>query len=308
MNLLDTIKTNFSNGFFERAMNIQGLPKNYPAWTIKGNDWIGVAVSTEDYIECLEYFSSVRLQSQQNAEINGETYNLLVLMCNDMSLRDEFATICTQFVEPGADGFRRKTLIKSPVSWWKNWKSLLGNSNRETETYSILGELISLYNLYSVNKSASWMGAKSGTQDIVTDNINYEVKSTRSRYGYEVTINSIYQLHNNQNPIELYFCRFEESPNGECIDSILQKLVSLGYLEDELEESLSIKGLEKGCSARKQTYKLIEMKSYSIDANFPAISEASFIGGVIPKNIIKINYTVDLSGLPCTNILEMEQK
>ena len=48
------------------------------------------------------------------------------------------------------------------------------------------------------------------------------------------------------------------------------------------------------------------MKSYEIDDKFPAITELSFKGDVMPDNIVRINYTINLSGLPCENLLETE--
>ena len=38
--------------------------------------------------------------------------------------------------------------------------------------------------------------------------------------------------------------------------------------------------------------------------SFPKIIEQSFIDGVLPKGIIDISYTVDLSGLEAVNLME----
>lgn len=146
-----------------------------------------------------------------------------------------------------------------------------------------------------------------GGQDISTDKCNYEVKSTTLRYGYEVTINSIYQLKNTGADLRLVFCRFEKTHAGTDLNTVISSLVSLGYPEALIEKAMEASGLEKGCTARCKKYRLIEMKIYNVDDSFPAISELSFKGDVIPKNILRIHYTVDLSGLPCENLLETEQ-
>ena len=198
-------------------------------------------------------------------------------------------------------------MISNPEDWWNKWKSLLGNRDTEKEAYSIIGELLTLEYLLKKGINAKWQGAEGGTQDIQTDKCNYEVKSTTARYGYEVTISSIYQLRNKGADLKLVFCRFEKAAIGTDINTVIQRLVSLGYSELLLEKAMEANGLEKGCTARSKKYRIIEMKSYNVDDSFPVITELSFKGDVIPKNIIRINYTVNLSGLPCENLLETEQ-
>ncbi|WP_019680665.1 PD-(D/E)XK motif protein [Ruminococcus flavefaciens] len=307
MKLLDTIKNNFARGLFSKAMKISGLPSEYIAWTIKQEQWIGVAIPLPKILEFSEHFANVRLYTENNVAISDKEYNLLILRCDDLSLRNEFATICYHFIEPGEDGQNRQLLINNPEEWWNKWKSLLGNRDSEKEAYSIIGELLALEHLLKNGINAKWQGAKGGTQDIQTDKCNYEVKSTTARYGYEVTINSIYQLGKKGTDLKLIFCRFEKAAIGMDINAVIKSLVSLGYSELLLEKAMEANGLEKGCTARSKKYRIIEMKSYNVDDNFPVITELSFKDDVIPKNIIRINYTVNLSGLPCENLLETEQ-
>lgn len=308
MDLFESIKDNFAKGYIGKAMSLSILPSDNMAWTIKQERWIGVAIAIGKGIEFSERFANVRLYTEDNVVISGKEYTLLILRCDEPTLRDEFSTICYHFVSPGENGATRKALIASPEKWWNQWKSLLGNRDSETEAYSIMGELLVLEYLIKKGIKAIWHGAEGGVQDIQTERVNYEVKSTTSRYGYEVTINSIYQLKNKGADLKLVFCRFERAPIGTDLNSLVVRLKSLGYPEDLLEQTLEASGLEKGCTARSKKYRLIEMKSYDVDDSFPAITESSFKGDVIPKNILRINYTVDLSGLPCENIFETEQK
>ncbi|MCR5729933.1 MAG: PD-(D/E)XK motif protein [Ruminococcus sp.] len=83
---------------------------------------------------------------------------------------------------------------------------------------------------------ARWQGAEGGVQDVQTEGCNYEVKSTTSRYGYEVTINSIYQLKNKGADLKLVFCRFEKASVGTDLNTIISGLISLGYPEVLLEK------------------------------------------------------------------------
>ena len=298
MDYINAIKNNFNRGYFGKAMPVAGLPDDYPAWTIKRNEWYGVAVRTDNPAAFSEKFSSTRIWTLQSAEINGVTMDLLMLTCSDADLRNEFAVICSQFVDPGINGDDRKNLVASPVTWWDNWKSLLGNSASSTEVYMKIGELIVVDKLLESGEKPRWSGVESATHDVELDNRSYEVKSTISRYGYEVEISSIYQMHDAGAPLSLVFCRFERSALGKSLDDIVGSLITHGYQADKLEQSLEKSGLEKGCTARSARYKLIEMKVFPVDNTFPSLTLDSFVGGTLPVNITKVKYTVDLSGIP----------
>lgn len=303
MELISRIKNNFNKGYFDKAMSIKELPENYPAWTIKSNDWIGVAVPLDSAVQFSERFSEVKIWTAFNTEISGTVYNLLMLTCNDLELRNEFAVICSQFVNPGENGQLRADLISDPQKWWTNWKFLLGNVNSSRSGYPVLGELVVLEKLMLENNQVKWTGANKATHDIELPEYSYEVKSTTSRYGYEVTISSIYQMKNSGKSLDLIFCRFEPSVLGRSIDDIVLSLVQKGYPEEELEVNLKKLDLEKGCTARKAKFKLLEMKSFPVDDNFPAVTEKSFIGEQLPKCVTKFTYTLDLSGVNSKNII-----
>ena len=135
MEIIDVIKNNFNKGYFNKAMAIEGLPEEYPAWTIKRNDWYGVAVPA-DNMPFSEKFASARIW-KITATIDGQDMDLLALTCSNVELRNEFALICAQFVQPGENGSQRKKLIVSPAEWWNNWN--LENADFKTgvnlETY-----------------------------------------------------------------------------------------------------------------------------------------------------------------------------
>ena len=80
MKLLDTIKDNFARGYFSKAMEVTGLPSEYLAWTIKQEQWIGVAVPLPRIIEFSEHFANVRLYTETNVAISNKEYNLLILI------------------------------------------------------------------------------------------------------------------------------------------------------------------------------------------------------------------------------------
>lgn len=303
MDLIERIKKNFNKGFFNKAMSIDGISTDYPAWTLKQDDWVGVAVPLSDAVSFSESFSSVRIRTEHNVLINGARYDLLMLTCNEMEYRNEFATICSQFVDPGTDGQKRIALISAPETWWNHWKFLLGNVSASKDAYPLLGELTALEWLLKRGISVRWSGIERGTHDIETPTCSYEVKSTIARYEQEVTISSIHQMKKSGETLGLIFCRFEKSLLGRSLDELSESLKVLGFPSDGLEQALKKEGYEVGRPARNVKYKLLEMKLYPVDKDFPSITEASFKENALPKCITKFTYTMDLSGVPCENLL-----
>ena len=101
----------------------------------------------------------------------------------------------------------------------------------------------------------------------------------------------------------MFFCRFEPSALGRSVDELAESLINAGYPEEELEKNLRKQNLERGCTARKLRYKLLEMKVFPVDDEFPAVTLASFVGGVMPKFVTEFSYTLDLSGVASKNSL-----
>lgn len=305
MDLVERIKDNFSKGYFGKAMDIQELPNEHPAWTLKGNGWVGVAVPVETYIPFSEQFSQVRICTEANVQIGSRTYDLLLLQCFTMQSRNEFALMCAHFVEPGKDGNFRRELTISPEAWWKRWKEMLGNISSDKSSYDVMGELLVLERLIQSGENPRWSGVERATHDIELDTYGIEVKSTVARYGYEITVSSIYQMRPSMDrPLNLDFIRFEKSVQGRSLDDIARSLKELGYDADSLESALDKAGLESGCVARNIKYKVIEWKRYPVDKDFPCITEASFKDDRMPPHILKITYTLDLAGINGSNQLQ----
>lgn len=298
MDICERIKNNFNKGFFGKGMQILELPENYPAWTIKQNDWIAVAVPIDTYVPFSETFAQVKISTMEQVCIGDNEYNILMLQCFAMNSRNEFAEMCRQFVDPGPGGQFRKKLIKDPEEWWKSWKEMLGNVTSDNVAYDVLGELLVVEQQLLAGKVPLWSGNDSASIDVEMADSSIEVKSTLSRYGYEVTINSLYQLRSvNDKPLSLAFLRFEPSVLGRSIDDVACSLKDHGYDAAALEYALKKVGLEEGRVARKQKYKILEWKLYPVNESFPTITESSFKNDKLPPNIVRFTYTVDLSGV-----------
>ena len=294
MSILSELRRFFAS-LTNGAAPLEALPAEYPAYAIRTLDGYGVAIEWDIDKPVSEYFSSAHLLSAKTT-INGTSKNLLILISNREEDRNEFASVCAQFVDPGKNGNERRKLMDDPIVWWQTWKNLLGNTSSDKTPYSVLCEMLVLKHVLSFDPSAKWTASEAGTHDIESENHSYEVKSTIVRYGALLTISSQFQLLTPK-PLDLYFLRVEESPVGISINDVVGELTENGYDEYILESQLSKAHFDKESSYRDKKYSILEKRIYTVNEDFPKITAESFKGDVIPHAIVAINYTVDLDGL-----------
>lgn len=293
MNIVDEIRENFASQFSHGLRTIKTADE--PSWTIRDSNYYGVAIINSNDIEINEQFSNVRLFNSELQVSNGEIIKLLILSSELNHLRNEFAIICAQFLEAGEN---RLLLQTEPFEWWKKWRDLLGNSIRNRKVYDVVGELYCvLHLLESGEKNLVWQGPTMNSHDIVTDSISLDVKTTLIKYAETVTISGQFQLQSKKT-LYIYMCKLEESLKGYSIDDLLELIVKAGGRKSDYEEKISQLGYGDGSQNRKIKFNKLEGKRYLIDDNFPAITPSSFVSGKIPDNVTKIEYTIDLVGIP----------
>lgn len=286
---------------YTNSYALSTVEKDYPAWVVRVRDGqYGVAIPY-DGTPVNEDFNEINFWSEEFT-INHQPHKLLLLTSENEKSREQFAVFCYSLVDPGKNGELRRKIEDDPIQWWKEWKELVGNSSVDKKPYAVIGELLVLQQLLEAGKNPTWGGPDAASKDIETDQAEYEVKSTISRYGKTVKISSQFQLADSKKEEFLIFNRFEKKKSGLSINSLVKDLVArFGYSEDHLEKCLKKLGYKKGMSSRNEAYALIEQRAFKVDDHFPRISAASFIGGQIPLGIEKIEYTVDLDS--CQNSL-----
>lgn len=275
---------------------------NFKAWAYRTvqNEY-GVAVELDDPAITCERFATAKMKTA-TVSLGGRNMNLLVLENSEEALRNQFAWICADFIAPGPEGSYRKQLIENPSQWWKQWKTLIGNSVREKTVHGVLGELTVYQRLLEAGISeVYWAGPDKKSHDIQTGTMDYEVKSTVARYGSAITVSGQHQLEAAPaKPLQLLFCRFESVANGgQSIDSTVNAIKKMRANSDEIELKLSKLGFDAGCSARREQFRLHDqIRSYRVDERFPKITGKSFAEGKIPDQIIQLTYQLELTGLP----------
>ncbi|WP_157850332.1 PD-(D/E)XK motif protein [Aeromonas dhakensis] len=296
--LLKEIREGFANlDQTGRMLPIKVMPATCPAWVFREGDRFGVAVECTESLNISEGFSGAKLRTV-DLVIAGQYRRFLRLESSIEWLRNEFGLICEHMVSVESGTAVRQTLLADPLTWWQRWRHLLGNALVNKYGYDVLAELLALERLVINGTTYEWSGPFGGVVDLKTPAIDYEVKSTISRYGAVINISGQFQLAaSSGKPLQLLHFRFEPVDDGLSIDLVCDRLISLGVDAHMLEEALQRLGMEAGCSTRKEMYNLIEARSYTVDNKFPRITPASFIGGELPAGVVQLEYRVDLSGL-----------
>ena len=299
--LIQEISTKFNEIMPDRILTLNSLPQEYPGWVIAGMKWIGVAIPCNLQEPFLYEFSSIKLDSEVAAYAGNQ--RLLRLICNKRDLSEEFSYLCAEFVNLGENGTNRELLMNNPAEWCAKWKNLLGNAKSEKDIYPVLAELVVCETLLDLGYgNIDWRGPNGATVDIAANGKSYEVKSSLKRNETRVEVSSVYQLATQQNrELSLIFCRLEPAgaDDGRCINDVVESLVQKGFSRDALEELLENKAkLPLGIPGRKLLFKVLEMREYTVDDQFPRVTLNSFKDDKLPESISDISYSVNLVGLP----------
>lgn len=293
MSIEQEIKEHFS-GMTNGMRQLMRVGPIYIAWSFREKERYGVAIpySGEEFHES---FNSCYIDSDTFSILGTNCQRFLILSSIGESSRNEFATVCAHFVNPGDNGENRSSINDNPKTWWIHWRDLMGNAVREKNVYDVIAEMLVLKHLYMQDHSIQWTAAIEGTKDIENASHSFEVKSTKKRESSKITISSIFQL-DTQKPVSLYFCRVEESAQGVSIEDAKKLLVDVGFDGAVIENRLQNLGI-KNSFERTKKFRILETKKFEIDDRFPRITLSSFKGDVLPKGIAGISYSVDLDCL-----------
>lgn len=293
MELLTEIRKNFAA---QLEASFIELKSEKDTWTIRQNDYFGVAVRNVNNVEINEKFNNVRIFNRKYLSESSEEVSLIVLASDLFYLRNEFAVVAAQFVELGENKENRTLIQTNPLMWWEKWRKLLGNAVTNKTVYDVVGEMMAYKYLLENNTLATWGGPDYSTHDLETKKMSIDVKSTIKKYADEITINSQYQAREMKD-LYLFLCKLEESERGKSIDDLVSDLVKLGVNSHKIEEKLGSLGYEKGTRNRQLKYVKLEGKRFHVNDKFPKINKDSFKNNQIPANITKIEYTINLAGL-----------
>lgn len=147
MQLLERIQTVFANLRTDSAVF---LDENR-AWVFMFKDGsYGVGIPFEgDPVN--ESFSNVKYYNGIFT-FDKQSMNCLVLVSTLNHLRNEFALICSHFL----DNDEREGILSDPFNWWENWQELIGNAVKTKKPYSIIAEMTGVKYLLKKGEKVTW--------------------------------------------------------------------------------------------------------------------------------------------------------
>lgn len=296
MKAVDLIKT-------INSINKSKYLSEYKAYAVNTDGKRGVAFVIENKsIKIDEKFNKVYIKDFI-FNISGVEEHVIFLFTNEKELNEHYGALCLDFLN-----LEKREYIKSnPLSWFKEWRDLLGDSIKKKMIYDYIGEMAVILSLTKNNKNPVWNSITKGTFDISTNDAIYEVKSSICKSIDAVTIHNQFQLEIEGLDKKLFivFVKLEDNNVGESIDSLSKKIVEAGFDEVILKDYLDSNGYYEGKTERYKKYLIHEIRLYQVDNDFPKITKESFKESKIPTGIIKYEYTVSLDGLQYT-LLSLE--
>jgi hypothetical protein len=294
MNLSQQINEYFSNLIEGNSKRLE----KYNAWVfIKENGDYGVAIKYEGE-KVNESFANIKMYSAF-LTLDDSDQQYLILSSSLKQSINEFSIVCAHFIDFDEEYSNKEKIIKDPYKWWDQWKELIGNAVRNPRPYPIIGEMLTYLFLLRKGYNIEWMPSNYRTHDLSSESFEVEVKSSLSKYDDSVTINSQFQLDDLN---YLYMLKFERNNKGVSINDVTEEIVKVKNNRDFLEKELMILGYPEGNSTRKEKYKLLEMKEYNIDENFPGYNLNAFLKNFDDPYVSKITYEINLIGLPYKKI------
>jgi len=292
--LLDEIKSAFSNLSEGKAKEVLGIPGASDGWLIREKNGVMIAALATEYTKIFdEKFAGIHMRTSTRL-IGTKELLLITIESDQFENRAPFARLCEDFLS----GENAKEISEHPREWWHRWKTLMGNSSVTKMPYAVIGELLVLLKLIQSGEDPNWTGPEGGSHDIELKTQSFEVKSTIERVDETITISNQFQLSPGADKaLHLAFCRFEPDRGELSINTIAQSLIEIGYDEDGLEAKLKKVGYPVGRTSREQTYDLLEAEVYAVDEKFPRIVPQSFKGNVFPAGVVKMVYDISLSNL-----------
>ncbi len=251
-----------------------------------------------------ETFNAISIRTSSFSSDGGVPSPKLVLSTRrtDPGFLDRFSVICAEFVNLGDNGRNRDAIRDDPFAWYSSWADMMGTKRGHRTPTAVIAELMTLDHLMISGENPVWEGASAGIIDIRSDSGDYEVKSSLNRDTNTIHVSSERQLLPGDKPLHLMYCCYQQSDSGVSIDEMVDRLSMHGFPRDDIESNLESLGYDRGKISRYERFALVKMWYFEVDDSFPRIIPESFVDGRMPLGITTIDYTVELSGVPHTEI------
>lgn len=234
--------------------------------------------------------------------VRGARTVFLDVVCHDDALHDVFQHLAVDLVDRiGREPGRARSI---PYETLNRWRTLFERKLRalgEEQLAGLFGELHVLRITLQADPSrrvGHWTGPTGAIHDFRRGGIALEVKVSTAREGRFVQIHGSRQL-DTEDDGELYlvFLRLERTDDGRSVTDLLADLRSAAVDVAELNALVARTGFQTDAdNLDDDRFRVTEERWYPVDAAFPRIVHASFSAGAPPPGVLRLMYTVDLTG------------
>ncbi len=265
---------------------------------VRHGDRFGVLLPAEAHHGLRFQRGSLRLEGLKLLNVG----DVLLLSSANGAHERALSWLVAEIIQAALDGQRWNfDAVKAHI---REWADLL-KGTRSGEATGLAGEILVMRHLASIHGPSAWkwwQGIHGSVRDIVFDRDDvglgkaWEVKTTVARGGWKVTINGLHQV-SASDAVSFVCVRLESVKSGGFTLADLLKDVPSEVLPANLLEDLKASG-----EYDAEQWKLIEAARFQVDEDFPRIGPDSFTNGSPPERVLGISYTVDLGGIPCSEI------
>lgn len=259
----------------------------------------GVVVEVDDRS------SGVHILGRRLVDDTGET-SFVDVACLKPHLVEIFAHLVTEILETlPADPGRPAAVARRVLN---RWRELLERDRpgllSEEELIGLFGELCVLRRIAerSATATSAWAGPTGARFDFQRGALCLEVKTTSSRARTLAHIHGVDQLEAPPT-LELFVVVVTVEAMkgaGHSVPDLLMELGSLGLDALELSAKLHAIGYSSHDAPyyADQRFSVRSVQYFHVDASFPRIVRASFVGGDLPAAVENLRYTIDLTSPP----------
>jgi hypothetical protein len=226
----------------------------------------------------------------------------LVLKLTSAQLLDVFALLCEDMLDATATlsaGAIGSPFVNARLSHWRRLLSSgAGDVLSREAVRGLYGELHYLESrlmpeVGAIRALNAWKGPLGSDQDFEIDQRAIELKTVQPD-AEDVVIASERQLHSEYRALTLVVSRLLETPNGESLNHIVDRMRASVGTEYEaavvLDERLSALGFYSRPEYDTPTFDVVDQVSYKVNSQFPRIRPPD-----LPAGVHDVRYQIKLS-------------
>lgn len=242
------------------------------------------------------------------------TRDFVDLACRKQHLNDVFTQLASEVVAELAAA--PDDPLRTCRTVLNRWRELIESERRSvlsTEALAgLYGELCYLKELLRRDSYAldRWTGPAGSQYDFFSGTTALEVKTTTAREGRIVEVNGIDQLEIPEGgTLHLAVVRVnKDDPNGESVPELVEKICNCVADRPGVFQKLAAVGYDTRDTDyyRKISFRCTESRVYRVDDAFPRLVRKCLIDGVLPPGVLRVRYSLDLTGEPPVPVADHE--